>query len=212
VDTILQLRARYTGASEARRARLDALQDEVLGNLIAAAGRIQEIVGRLQRFSNLDRATVWPTDMNLLLRDAVAMIEAESRSGIEIDLDLQPVPLVLCETQTWTTIFSTLVSYGLAQCARGSTLAITSAHRDGDIVIEVAVPNSAPLPANGADPGFTAEGGRVGTSNWSLFHVRMWIQQQGSELRQVSDPERGLITRVAIPAGNAATVASGSGA
>jgi hypothetical protein len=206
-----QLRARYQEASPGRRQRLDTLQQEVFASLLGAAGRIQEIVGRLQRFSNLDRATVRPTDINLLLRDAVAMIEAGGNPRVAIGLDLQPVPLVLCETQTWTTIFSSLVSYGMAQCPPGSTLGVSSMHRDGEILVEVAVPAGGRPAGNGANPGFVSEGGRVGTANWSLFHVRLWIQQQGSELRQTSDPERGLITRVSIPAGNAASSAARSG-
>jgi signal transduction histidine kinase len=211
VDTLQQLRARYEGASPSRRERLEALQGEIHASLLAAAGRIQEIVGRLQRFSNLDRATVRPTDMNLLLRDAVAMIEAGGHSKVAIGLELKPVPVLLCETQAWTTIFSSLVSYGIAQCAPGSTLPITSQHSDGEIVVEMAIPGGDRAAGNGMDPGFVAEGGRVGTANWSLFHVRLWIRQQGGELRQISDADRGLITRVSIPAGNAATSAARSG-
>jgi signal transduction histidine kinase len=211
VDTLQQLRSRYAAASPSRREKLEALQHEIHASLLAAAGRIQEIVGRLQRFSNLDRATVRPTDVNLLLRDAVAMIEAGGHPRVEISLDLQPVPLLMCETQTWTTIFSSLVSYGIAQCAPGTTLEVTSVHREGEILVEMTVPGDGHAQSNGADPGFVAEGGRVGTSNWSLFHVRLWIRQQGSELRQISDPERGLITRISIPAGNAASSAARSG-
>jgi hypothetical protein len=115
---------------------------------------------------------------------------------------------VLCETQAWNTIFTTLVTSAVGQCPPGSVLALRSGHRDGELFVELTLPSGSRAGANGTDPEFVAEGGRVGTGNWSLFHVRMWIQQQGAALRQTNDPEHGLVTRVSIPAGSAATVAA----
>lgn len=58
--------------------------------------RIARIVGDLKAFSNVDRASEAFTDPNDCIRQAAAVIEAQLPAGISLQLDLLPLPSIVC--------------------------------------------------------------------------------------------------------------------
>jgi two-component system, NtrC family, sensor kinase len=59
VDTLLLINARLATAESAERERLLRLQADLRRSLHQSSSRLAQIVGRMQRFTNLDRAESW---------------------------------------------------------------------------------------------------------------------------------------------------------
>lgn len=78
---------------------LDFLLDdgrELLRESDQGLERIARIVGDLKAFSNIDRASEAFTDVNECIRQAAAVIEAQLPADIRLQLDLQPMPSMVC--------------------------------------------------------------------------------------------------------------------
>ena len=197
VQTLRSISRKFVSASEEERRKVAAIHNELTNLLLTSAERVQGIVSRLQRLTSLDRALVRPTDVNGILRDLAATIEAELAGGAAIRLNLHTIPNVVCETQAWTTILSRLISAAATQPDQ-TLVDISTELTDDHIVVEIVEVGRDS--AASVDPAFTNQGGRIGTTNWTQFQVRAWIQQLGGDLRQFCDLSRGLTTRVLIPA------------
>ena len=196
VQTLRAISGKFVSASEAERRRVASIHNELTNLLLNSAERVQGIVARLQRLTSLDRALVRPTDVNGILRDVAATVEAEVSGGASIRLNLHSIPLVTCETQAWTTILTRLISAAASRPDQRLIDISTELANDHIVIDIVEVGRDA---AASIDPSFTNQGGRIGTTNWTQFQVRSWIQQHGGNLRQFSDSSRGLTTRVSIP-------------
>jgi signal transduction histidine kinase len=201
VQTLRSITGKLAGADEGRRQSLIGLQDDVCRCLLDSGVRVQAIVARLQRLTGLDRAAVRPTDMNQVLQDVAASVEAGASGEVPVRLTLRPLPVILCETQAWVTVLTKLVSHAVSQPGqRGLDI---SSDVNGDCIVvaltEVGRETEPAQLARALQPAFAETGGRIGTANWSLFQVRGWVRQLGGDLRLSSD-DRGTITRLTIPA------------
>ena len=193
-QTLQTVARKFVGATEEERKRVAGIHDELTKLLLSSTERVQTIVARLQRLTSLDRALVRPTDVNGILRDLAATIESEVSSGVSIRLNLHNVPTVICETQAWTTILNRLIC---AAAERDHTrVDISTAFADEHVVVDIVEIGHE---VKTLDLAFTEMNGRIGATNWTLFQVRSWVQQQGGDLRQFCDLEGCLTTRVMIP-------------
>jgi signal transduction histidine kinase len=199
VQTLQSIQQKLGQADQPQRNKLTQLHADVCASLLASTARVQDIVERLQRLTSLDRATVRPTDINQVLADVAATAGASSEQ-VTIRLDLQPLPLILCQTQAWTTILTRLVLNAAAHPGE-RVIQLRSEMADGCISVQLIEPGrkiKAAEAARAFDPAFDQNGGRVRTSNWGLFQLRGWVQQLGGELRLFND-EAGAVTRILIP-------------
>ena len=202
VNTLLVVAARQATAPASEQQRLLALQAELRRSVLEAAARLEEIVGRIQRFTNLDRAEVQSVDLNGLLRDIAALLEPQAKQKVHVELDLQPMPLVLCRPQQLSAVFSSLLTNAIAAVPEDGSVRISTRPRDSHS--EVLIQDSgrgigAEEMATLFDPSFKVAGGRVSTGNWSLFNSRQIIQQYGGELRISSEEGQGTTVRVTLP-------------
>lgn len=201
VQTLRSILEKYEAAGESRRENLAALHTELCESVLRSTARVQEIVARLQRLTSLDRAAVRPTDINQVLRDVAAAVEAGALHEVQIRLNLRPVPTILCETQAWIIIVMRLVTNAVAQPGQ-RMLELSSDFANEEISValtEVGRAMDAGQLSRALEPAFAETGGRIGTSNWSLFQVRGWIKQLGGDLRLSNEPG-GITARVTIPA------------
>jgi signal transduction histidine kinase len=201
VQTLQGILKKYSGADADHREQLTELYDDVCECLLAATSRVKTIVERLQRLTSLDRAARRPTDLNQVLQDVVAVAEAATPGDKQIHLQLEPLPLIVCETQAWTTVLTRLVANAVE--VRGQErIELRSSMVDGCVLIqllEVGRETSRAHRPRGLDPTFEANGGRMGTSNWGLLQIRGWVRQLGGQLR-VSSDGRAATTSLLIPA------------
>ena len=189
--TIAQVSDKLPTAKGEKLLRLLALQRDVSAALVEAAGRIDETVRRMQRYSRLDRGEIQPVDLNEVLKDAAGLLPAVARSRVTLLLD--PLPMVLCEPRAWGCIFTNLLSDATAHSA---AVQVTTGFADSRIRVEIR--DSRATAASG--PTFVAQNGRVASGNWNLFHARQWVRQQGGELRLTSDVQKGRTAEITLSA------------
>jgi two-component system, NtrC family, sensor kinase len=99
---------------------IDLLDDSAQG-----IERIARIVSDLKSFSNVDRANEEFTDLNTCLRHAASILEESLPAGITVNLELQPLPNIVCLPGHLNQLFFNLI--------RNSIQAIEDAGRPGEV-------------------------------------------------------------------------------
>jgi len=89
--------------------------------------RIARIVGDLKAFSNVDRASEAFADPNDCIRQAAAVIEAQLPAGISLQLELLPLPSIVC--------LPGHLKQALFNILRNAVQAITDSGRPGTIKV-----------------------------------------------------------------------------
>jgi signal transduction histidine kinase len=202
VDTLLLLAARQATSSGSDQQRLVVLQNELRKTIKESTDRLKEIVLRMQRFTNLDKAEVQSANINEILGDVTALVEPRYEGKAKVEMDLHPVPQLVCRPQQLSAVFSNLL--GNAIEATNGTGRVVVSTRQNDSNVEIAIKddgrglNSAELDSI-FDPGFKVIQGRVTTGNWSMFSSRQIIREHGGDIQIVSKPGQGTCVHVTIP-------------
>lgn len=202
VDTLMILGGKLVNSDASAHKRLLMLQAELGRSIHSSAERLQEIVGRMQRFTNLDRAEVQRADLADLLRDVVALHEPKFREKAEIELRLDPMPPITCRPQQLSAVFSNLISNAVEACNGDGRIVVSSHARDQDAEVTIEDNGrglSTEESAGIFDPGFKVASGRVATGNWSLFGSRQIIHDHGGDIRITSRPGVGTTVSVTLP-------------
>lgn len=100
----------------------DLLKDSTTG-----IARIARIVSDLKSFSNVDRATEEFTDINNCVQQVANLMQGQLPDGITLQLDLQPLPSLICLPGHLKQLFFSLI--------RNAVQAIEDAGRPGSINI-----------------------------------------------------------------------------
>lgn len=206
VDTLLLLAARQaTTEPGAEQQRLVILQNDLRRSIRESTDRLKEIVARMQRFTNLDKAEVQLANVNEILSDVTSLLEPSWRGKAKVDMNLQPVPDLVCRPQQLSAVFSGLLGNAV-EATNGNGRVSVATREDGEnVVIEIA-DNGHGLPPeelrNIFDPGFRVRDGRVASGNWSMFTSRQIIREHGGDITLSSAPGQGTCVQVMLPAGN----------
>src|SRR5215475_539219 len=108
---MVRLSKRWQEPDEAKTSRVfDSLADTAL----EACRRLRELVARMQRFTNLDRAEEQAADINELLTDTVGLLQSELNPSAEVTLDLRPVGQLKCRPQQLSAVFLNLLRNAIA--------------------------------------------------------------------------------------------------
>lgn len=202
VETVLALSARQAEASPEERRRLAGIVEEARLSVRESSRRLREIVARMQRFTNLDRAEVQPTNVNELLNDVVLMVQPQTKVGVRIELNLQPLPALTCRPQQLSAVFSSLVGNAVEAVGNEGHVRIFTARVDSSIEVRVEDSGRGMTPEELAtvfDPGFRVTGNRIATGHWSLFSARQIVHEHGGEIRISSAPGQGATVVVTLP-------------
>lgn len=177
---------RIREADSEERPRLLELTSKLTGTISRSSERMSQIVERMQRFANLDRAEVQPVDMNQLLRDVAALIQGQDDRRVSIRLVFGALPLIPCRPQPLSAVFSGLLHEAAESAGESGEVQITTECIEPDVRISVAH-SGPPLTAKELermfDPKFRISSGRVTTGNWSLFSARRLLEEQGGSIR-----------------------------
>ncbi|MGH9657575.1 MAG: sensor histidine kinase [Bryobacteraceae bacterium] len=202
VSTLAALAARLETAKPEDQPRLRALQKELLGSVEDSAGRLQSIVRRMQRFTNLDRAEVQSANLNDILGDVAALIEPQIQGEVKLSLRLDSLAPINCRPQQLSAVFSTLISNAVEACNGSGVVDISTRPNGTSAEVEIRDTGRGMAPTDAArvfDPGFRVNAGRVGTGNWSLFNSRQIIREHGGEIKVSSIEGEGTTVSVTLP-------------
>ncbi len=202
VETLAGLAPRVSKAPLANQERLLELQQDLYQSMLRSVDRLREIIGRMQRYTNLDRAEVQVVELDGLIRDVVALHGPMFAGRAEVELALTPLPPVLCRPQLLSAVFSNLITNAVEACDGGGRVVVTARQREGEAQIVIR-DNGRGLSAREVsaifDPGFRVEQGKVATGNWSLFGARQIVHDHGGEIRIESREGEGTQVSVTLP-------------
>jgi signal transduction histidine kinase len=166
---------------------------------------MQEVIARIQRFANLDRAERRCVDLNEMLGDVVALLDA---AGSRVELTLNPVTHVAlsCHPQPLSGALSSVVTYTMEACEEAGAKQVTISAAENDKAVEVRIAYAGEaLPRERLErllePSFEVAGGRVAARTWSLFSARQIVRAQGGDVRAFSEPggETGFLLTLPLP-------------
>jgi signal transduction histidine kinase len=179
---------------------------ETIRELSASADRscrrLADIVGRMQRFTNLDRAEEAAVDLNALIEDTVSVLRSELEERARVAMSLSPVPRLRCRPRQMSALFSNLLRNSASAVGEDGSIRVRSFTEGASIVIELE-DNGRGIP-NGElehifEPAFTVAGGRVSTKNWGLFNCRNVVAGLGGEVGIRSQEGSGTVVRIVLP-------------
>jgi signal transduction histidine kinase len=191
--------------SEEERTRLESVQSDLRVTLDASLNRMQEVIARIQRFANLDRAERRCVDLNETLGDVVALLAA---AGSRVELTLNPVTHVAlsCHPQPLSGALSSVVTYTMEACEEAGAKQVTISATENDKAVEVRIAYAGEaLPRERLErllePSFEVAGGRVAARTWSLFSARQIVRAEGGDVRAFSEPggETGFLVTLPLP-------------
>jgi signal transduction histidine kinase len=204
MDTLLLLAQRHAAASSpAEEAKLIELQAEVRSSIQQSANRLKELIGKLQRFTDLDETNMQAADVNEILRSVAAMMHGVQNGNPKLDLRLDAVPQVMCRPQQLAAVFRSLLSNAVNAVNGDGRISISS-RADADQV-EVSIEDngkgmSPEQMKNIFEPEFRVAGGRVAAGNWSMFNSRQIVREHGGDIRIASREGQGTRVTVTLPA------------
>jgi signal transduction histidine kinase len=190
--------------SEDERRRLESVQSDLRATLDASFARMQEVIARIQRFANMDRSEARCVDLNEMLGDVVALLQASQR---RVELQLIPVTLgeFSCHPQPLSGALSSLVAFAIEACeeAGGRRVTLSAAGSGGAVELRISYAGQ-PVPREKLErllePSFEIAGARVAARTWSLFSARQVVRAQGGDVRAFSEPEGETGFVIAFPA------------
>ena len=202
VESLKLIPRRLLNAEASECQRYSELMERLCGNVSSSAARMEEIIGRMQRFTNLDQADIQSVNMNQLLSDVTALVEARLGQEIKIETDLHLSQLVPCRPQLLSVVFSGLLDKAIENAGDGGRVYLAAKHSGS--TVQVSVTDSGPeIPRDKLvrmfDPDFHISKGRVTTGNWSLFSARRLMMERGGDIRVENQPGKGTAFVVILP-------------
>ena len=137
------LRQGESAAAQALWERLDmdfVLEDfsGLLQESLSGADRVARIVANLKAYSKIDCADAAAADLNEAVRAAAGVASDQLHDGITIEMDLQPLPSVVCDLSRMNQVlFALLQNAQQAMMPGGGVVRIVSRVVDDEIRIAV---------------------------------------------------------------------------
>jgi signal transduction histidine kinase len=193
----------YKKKRESDEARLAAIFEGLAHTALESCQRLKELLARMQRFTNLDRAEEQAVDLNELLRDTIGLLRSELNKNAEVTLDLKPLAPLRCRPQQLSAVFLNLLRNAMTHLDEKGKICVTSIQSDGEIAIQVR-DNGRGIAAERLpslfEPTFAVRKGRVASSNWGLFSSRSIILEHGGQISIDSTEGKGTTVTVTLPA------------
>jgi signal transduction histidine kinase len=208
VDTLLLLAARQAHATESEQPKLIRLQADLRRTIQESTRRLGDLVARMQRFSNLDKAEIQDSDLEELLRDAVALTRAEGSAHARFELDLQQMPRLTCRPAQINAVLHGVLGNAVQAIGDREGVVRISSRREGDSV-EICIDNDGPGLTEEEisalfDPRFQVAGSRIASANWGMFSFRRMIRDHGGDISVQSPFQEngrvwGVRVRITLP-------------
>jgi signal transduction histidine kinase len=204
VDTLLLLASRQATGQASEQQRMVVLQNDIRKSIRQSSDRLKEIIARMQRFTNLDKAEIQAANINDILSDVTALVQPRYKEKAEVKLELGEVPELVCRPQQLSAVFSNLIGNAF-EATDGDGLVRISTSRRGDAVHVEIQDNGRGMDAAAVatifDPDFKVTGGRVAAGNWSMFSSRQIVREHGGDIAIASKKGSGTCVTVSLPIG-----------
>jgi signal transduction histidine kinase len=198
----LQTIAAKEDAPEANKERIRGLQRDLLDGSKKAVEKISNMVDRIQRITNLDRAEVTQVEVDKMLQDVAQMVRAEDEAGSEIRLTTTKMPAVKLKPQPISSVFSRLMHNAVKAGAGRGPVEVNAGRENDEILVSVqdhgeGLSNQELLEL--FQPGFKTRDGRVEASKWGLFTARQVIREHGGDISATRADNGGTRILVRLP-------------
>lgn len=179
---------------------VDLLQESAKG-----LERIARIVADLKSFSNVDRASEEFTDLNDCLQQAASIVEKQLPAGINIQLDLLPLPRLICLPGHINQLFFNVIRNALQaiqDAGRPGSIRISSEANEAGIAIRIRDDGIGMQPAQlerAFEPFYTTRpvGAGVGLG---LSTARNIVLAHSGRITLDSQPDGGTTVSIFFPA------------
>jgi len=187
--------------SGAQPERLGGMRRELIETAQASADQLSQVVDRMQRLTNLDRAETLAVDLDELLRDVTAMLKPEARKKVRIETS-DELPSLTLKPQQMSAVLSRLLERASDVSGAEGAVELSARQTNGSVEIRVA-DEGRPLSAKERqalfEPAFAVRDGRVIGANWSLFSARRIVQEHGGDIEVRSRGKSGAEVTVRLP-------------
>ena len=202
LQTSRRLAERKQMASGDKLAELEAIDVELSRTALEAVERLNQMVLRMQRITNLDRDEALPTDLNALLSDVTDLLKSATQAPTAVELDLQPLPALSIRPLQMSAVFSNLLQNAIDASGATGTVKISTRQllRSVEIVFQDGGRGiSSEELTHVFDPAFRVRAGRVSTGNWGLFSSRQIVRECGGDISIQSSSGQGTVVRIVLP-------------
>ncbi|MFQ5465909.1 MAG: ATP-binding protein [Thermodesulfobacteriota bacterium] len=180
---------------------------EKLELIVEASKKMEAIVSHLRFFTRSSGPEQVPLDVNPVVRDAFLMLaELMHKHGIDVRLDLHPVPTVMGSPTRLEQVIINLATNARDAMPEGGVLTVTTEHRSegGRSLVSIEVRDTGRgIPADALervfDPFFTTKPAGKGTGLGLSISSRI-IEEHGGTIRVDSREGRGATFRITLPA------------
>ncbi len=135
---------RHDDAAEVRRLwdqyDIDFVLEDFSGLLSesgSGADRIARIVANLKAYASIDIADAAPIDLNDAVHAVADIVRDRLPQGVVLDLDLQPLPRILCDQRRINQVLFSLVENARQALDGGGRIRITSRRVNGEVHLSV---------------------------------------------------------------------------
>ena len=201
-STLARMADKMEGQSPERCAALALAAQELCRSIESASARMTQVVGRIRRFSDVERETVQSLDLTDQLGELARVVIEASHEDVVLEANLPPLRPVQGRPLQLASVFSLLLEQAVAATPKGGCVRLTGRQHESHVAIEISREGESP----GADeasrlfePYFQIEDGRVGSGGWGLFSARQIIHEHEGEIRIRSEGKRGFATIVSLP-------------
>ena len=176
---------------------------EIAARSREAMERIEALVDRFERFTQLDAAERHTINVNELLDDTVEILSGGWGGAIKVTKDYGEVPEVLAYPAGLSEVFSNVLGNAAKAIDGEGEIRIATRFGQGFVWVQIADSGrgiESDRMSSIFDPAFRNEGGRVRTG-WGLFISRQIVHDHDGEFQIRSDTEKGTEVEICIPAG-----------
>ena len=202
IDTLLLLAQRHAASSPEEEPKLIELQAQVRQSIQQSATRMKELIGKLQRFTDVDETNMQSSDVNEILRSVASTIDQKKEQHPQVDLRLENLPQVMCRPQQLAVVFRNLLMNALNAVNGDGRISIVSHSRADQVEVEIE-DNGRGITSeqikNIFEPDFRVAGGRVAAGNWTMFNTRQIVREHGGDVRIASREGQGTRVTVILP-------------
>ena len=172
-----------------------------------ALKRISELVNRLNRFTNLDRAEHRSVDITCLLEDTIGVLSGAWAVGIRVLRDYaEDLPPVRADPRGLSEVFANILNNSASALDGPGEIRVTTRYSKEYMNIQISDTGpgiESERLSHIFEPGFRVKEGRV-TTGWGLFISRQIIHEHDGELFLNSKPEEGTQVEIRLRTGEAA--------
>lgn len=205
IDTLLLLTARQATAAPDESGRLLKLQASLRKTIQESAKRLQQIAARLNRFTNLDQASLQMACVNEMIDDVRALVRPQLKPDTVLEFDAVAVPRIRCNPQQISAVLYDLLSNAASSVNGNGRVRIETRTPPGRIEVRI-IDNGKGIPSEEValifDPTFREADGRVKSGNWSMFNARQIVRAHQGEIRMESQPGQGSTVTISLPVGS----------